>query len=68
MLESHATDRANHESATGIILTCDAMSGDRSPIVADAQAIAPWARESIEMKRKSQIDLEKRIMRHAMKC
>lgn len=38
------------------------------PIIADAHAKEPWVRESTETRAKSQIDLEKRMIRQAMKC
>lgn len=41
MLISQATDMASQASATGMILMCDAILGERRPMVADAQPSAP---------------------------
>ena len=49
-------------------MTWDAMLALISPMVADAQAKAPCVMESNETKMKSQIDLEKRMIRQAIKC
>lgn len=65
---SHATDVASQASATGMIFTWDAMLGDKRPIIAEAQASDPWARERMEMKTNKPTDFEKRMIRHAIKC
>lgn len=68
MLTSQATDVASQASATGIILTCDAILGESKPMAEDVQARAPCVSESSEMKKNIQIDFENRMMRHAIKC
>ena len=68
MVVSQATEVASQASATGMILTCDAILWSSKPIVADAHANAPCVSESIDTRMKSQIDFEKRMIRQAMKC